>query len=339
MRSSATIRSRMRRFIPTVGFLLPARAFGFQAWRARSERSPGTATKSSIVAISDTGSGVISRSRGSLVSIADLERYEVERRQPIELHVDDFLVATNPAPAVGGAAVAAVLAMCPDPADIRAQVKAQRAVFEWRKGGADLSPHRATEVARLLATLPGDPIRSGSTAHVSVVDGTWTTCAITLSAGYGSGVIPTGTGMWMNNALGEIELVGDRSHLVVGDRLNSNMAPTIARAEDGTTVVIGSPGADRITTAIAQTLGRLIQAPEDPAGAVAAPRVHVEITDHVRVAHEPGAEIPADLDLPSRDFDGIHMFFGGVGLAMRTASGEVLAVSDPRRNGVGIVIA
>ena len=41
-----------------------------------------------------------------------------------------------------------------------------------------------------------------------------------------------------------------------GTRLASNMAPTTGRTADGRVLAIGSPGADRITTALMLVLGR-----------------------------------------------------------------------------------
>ena len=80
-------------------------------------------------------------------------------------------------------------------------------------------------------------------------------CSVTVSSGYGAGMIARGTGIWLNNCLGEQELNPRGLHgLPPGSRLLSNMAPTVARHDDGTALAIGSPGADRITTAIAQVL-------------------------------------------------------------------------------------
>ena len=39
-----------------------------------------------------------------------------------------------------------------------------------------------------------------------------------------------------------------------GERLRSNMAPTVGRRDDGSVLALGSPGADRITTALLQVL-------------------------------------------------------------------------------------
>lgn len=273
------------------------------------------------------------RARGSHLGIEDLAAYRAERRTPLEVSVGDWLLATNPAPAVGGAALAALMALAPDgsPAQL---IEAQRKVYGWRRGGADVADDRTRAIAELLAELPGDPISSPSTAHVSTAGG-GVACAITLSAGYGSGVIPTGTGMWMNNGLGEVELVGDRHRLEAGTRLNSNMAPSVGRHRDGRVLAIGSPGADRITSAIAQTLLALERG-LSPGDAVSTPRVHVDVGKSVTIAYEPGIDMPP-LDDALRPFDEPHMYFGGVGLAIGHPDGSVTAATDPRRNGVTLV--
>lgn len=272
--------------------------------------------------------------RGSHLSQADLSSYSAERRTPLSIDMGSWRLASNPPPAVGGAALAAILRRAAG-GDVASLIAAQRAVFAWRRGGGDTGIDRTVAIEAFLAEFGGDPIRSPSTAHVSTVGG-GVACAITLSAGYGSGVIPTGTGMWMNNGLGEVELVGDRDQLIPGTRLNSNMAPTVGRSVDGRILAIGSPGADRITSALAQTLMNMERG-MSPVEAIAAPRVHVDVGTTVRIAHEPGIDVPA-LDAELLEYDGLHMYFGGVGLAVEFADGTVEAVTDPRRNGVALVV-
>jgi gamma-glutamyltranspeptidase / glutathione hydrolase len=155
-----------------------------------------------------------------------------------------------------------------------------------------------------------------------------------MSAGYGSGVVPEGTGFWMNNSLGEIELTrAGPATLAPGTRLLSNMAPTIARRPDGEIVAVGSPGADRITTALLITLVALLLEGRGLDASVHRPRLHVEFTEGgTRVAHEPGVDLHG-LNLPTRPFDALHMFFGGVAAAARLPDGRLEAVADPRRQG------
>jgi gamma-glutamyltranspeptidase/glutathione hydrolase len=146
--------------------------------------------------------------------------------------------------------------------------------------------------------------------------------------------MPPGTGIWMNNSLGELELNRLGFHaLAPGDRLVSNMAPTVGRRGDGAVLAIGSPGADRITTAILSTLLNLIHLGMDLDAAVQHPRLHVEYTDTGgRIAYEHGLDV-ARLGLVSRPFDSTDMFFGGVGAALFEPGQDLIAAADHRRTG------
>ena len=119
-----------------------------------------------------------------------------------------------------------------------------------------------------------------------------------------------------------------------GMRLGSNMAPTVARHRDGTVLAIGSPGASRITTAIAQTLWQHLcfDLPLDEA--VAFPRLHVELLpDRRAIAFEPGLPVTPFADLMPRPFPEPSMYFGGVHTARCAPDGALQAVGDVRRAG------
>ena len=102
------------------------------------------------------------------------------------------------------------------------------------------------------------------------------------------------------------------------------MAPTVGRHDDGSTLAIGSPGADRITTAVVSALAGFVGGGLDLADAVAHPRVHV---------HRAG--LP---DEEVRREEELTMYYGGVGVALTRADGRLEAVADPRRAGVSRVI-
>lgn len=251
--------------------------------------------------------------RGGIVTSYDLAGYRAERRRPEALALRGWQLSSNPPPAIGGQALLGTLERL-GVSDPNAHVAAQRSVFECRRSG--------------------DPLRAGSTVHVSVVDSDGLACAITASAGYGSGVAPTGTGFLMNNALGELELVEDSTRLIPGERIVSNMAPTVGIGPDGQMLAIGSPGADRITSALAQVLWHMISDGHEPADAIGAPRIHVALSDGVIWA-EPGLDL-SSIDaggLEKRRFESRHMYFGGVGVALRQADGTLIAAADPRRTG------
>ena len=174
---------------------------------------------------------------------------------------------------------------------------------------------------------------SASTVHTSVVDSDGTACAITASSGYGSGEMPAGTGLWLNNCLGEIEL--NRRGLdagPIGARLPSNMAPSVAR-RDGAVLAVGSPGADRITTALQQFLINYLQFDMSLHDAIAHPRVHVDTSGkELRLMAEAGHDLP-DVGLPLKLFPKPVMYFGGVGAAVFKQGEGLASAADPRREG------
>lgn len=295
---------------------------------------------------------------GGLITEADLAAYAVVVREPVRRTVGDWDVAINPPPSVGGPLLAVMLTDLARSAHRHAIARAgtkqgadgvswgdilriQRAVLAYRLKVHDFSRDLDADGHALLASverhgLAGLPT-SASTAHVSAVDSDGLACAVTMSSGYGSGVTIPGTGLLLNNALGEPELNRLGLHaLTPGTRLASNMAPTVARAADGRVLAVGSPGADRITTALMQVLAQLCLGGVDLDVAIQAPRMHVRFEE----SGEPVVEHEASVDLAAAvaeagvrglDHGDLSMYFGGVGAAYRGSEGELRAAGDPRR--------
>jgi len=281
---------------------------------------------------------------GGFLTMQDLKRYQPLLRDSLIVGLGDWKIATNPPPAVGGAMLAAMLlAFDNHPVSrwnddaLRQLLRVQQTALTYRKRELDLSDDLPEAAARMLELARSGELltrwSSGSTVHTSVVDNNGLACAITASSGYGSGEMPPGTGLWLNNCLGEIEL--NRKGLDAGPpgtRLPSNMAPSVARSEERV-LAIGSPGADRITTALHQFLINYIQLGLELAAAVAHPRLHLEIDDSVmNIAVEPGLDLP-DLGVPVTRYPEIGMYFGGVVAALRDSGNGFAAAADPRREG------
>ena len=281
---------------------------------------------------------------GGALTLEDLQSYEPVTRSSLCTDLGDWRIASNPPPAVGGAVLSAMLLAFRDQPvsgwdddSLRHLVSVQRAVLSYRNINLDLADDVARETQNMLEeTRTGvllSRYTSASTVHTSVVDDSGLACAITASSGYGAGEMPSGTGLWLNNCLGELEL--NRKGLDAGPpgvRLPSNMAPGAARNEDQV-VAFGSPGADRITTALHQFLINFIQVGLPLMDAVAHPRMHFEISDEgVNLALEPGLDLP-DLGIPVTPYPSIGMYFGGVGAALFDTRSGFEVAADPRREG------
>ncbi len=276
---------------------------------------------------------------GGIVTAQDLAVYSSIIRHPIIVDHGAWTVATNPAPAVGGSVLAALTLLAPrglepfSPNWLDEYARAQEAVLSFRQDKMSVFADRSAAVLELIGAAEAADIGalhgSSSTTHTSAVDTSGLACAVTMSAGYGSGAMPAG--FWMNNSLGEIELMGRDPHaLEPGTRLISNMAPTVARHDDGSVLAIGSPGADRITTSLASTLLRYTDQGMTLQEAVDAPRLHIELGDETTAAVEPGLEISA---FPTRSFPEHAMYFGGVQAASWHPDRGFEGAADPRRTG------
>jgi gamma-glutamyltranspeptidase/glutathione hydrolase len=125
------------------------------------------------------------------------------------------------------------------------------------------------------------------------------------------------------------------------------MSPCVADHADGRLFALGSPGASRIPTALAQVWWPLAWLGLEPAAAIAAPRLHVGSAGAggPLLLHEPGALDPLQPltakslqslgleDEQLQAFPAPDMYFGGVKLAARMADGQLIALADPRRQG------
>ncbi len=286
---------------------------------------------------------------GGVLTLADLEAYVPVVRPATAVEVGDWTFATNPPPAIGGPVLAALLHLLHGRPrgrwtgdDVVALVEALRAVLAYRATHLDLAADRTDAAQALLdGVAAGGQAWLGvapSTAHVSVVDTDGTACAVTASSGYGSGITVPGTGVWLNNCLGEHELNPGGVHsLPPGTRLASNMAPTVGRDRHGRVLAVGSPGADRITSALAQVVASFTGG-YDLQEAVDRPRLHVrrfadgtELLDHEEDLDLSGVALPADL--PRRAHHSRSMYFGGVAAALSAPGGHLEAAADPRRSG------
>jgi gamma-glutamyltranspeptidase/glutathione hydrolase len=274
--------------------------------------------------------------RGGILGATDLAEYRPVVRPSLLSRVGDWTFGTNPPPSVGGVCVTAMLRLLDgrpfgpwDADDVEHLVRVQRAVLGHRLDVLDVSDDLVRDAGAFLALVDRDHLavlESGSTAHVSATDSDGGACAVTVSSGYGSGMIARGTGIWLNNCLGEQELNAKGLHgLAPGTRLLSNMAPTVGHHVDGSSLAIGSPGADRITTAVVQAIAGFVNGGLSLQQAIDHPRVHVHR------AGRPDEVVKVEADLT--------MYYGGVSATLRRPSGGLagddvmVAAADPRRDG------
>jgi gamma-glutamyltranspeptidase / glutathione hydrolase len=278
------------------------------------------------------------QARGGALTAAALAAYRALSRAPVRLRYRDREVFTNPPPSAGGALLAYALQLLdgrPSPPTLREIVAAMASA--QRERTPEFLDGLAEEgfLASFLEARLGDG-HLGATTHISVLDGDGRACSVTTTNGEGSGVVVPGTGIHVNNIMGEQDLnpFGFHRH-PPGRRMPSMMAPSIVTRAGEVELVLGSAGSNRIRSALLQTIvgvvDRGLSAPE----AVRAPRAHYE---NGLVYVEPGIDARA-LEAEGHEvvaFHELNLFFGGVQAVQRRDGGELLGAGDPRRGGVAV---
>jgi gamma-glutamyltranspeptidase/glutathione hydrolase len=273
--------------------------------------------------------------QGGLLTAADLAAYETVVRAPVRARYRGREVLTNPPPSAGGTLIALALGLLDavDGPPTLAQLVAAMDATQRERTPAFLDGLDEPGFAeRLLAN------RLGSTTHVAVIDGAGGACSVTCSNGEGAGIVVPGTGIHLNNMLGEHDLNPLGFHqFPTGRRMPSMMAPTAVLRDGVPELVLGSAGSNRIRSAILQTIVAALDRGMRAGDAVRAPRVHYE--DGVVYA-EPGVDadaLEADGHAIAR-FRALNLFFGGVQAVERDAeTGALSGGGDPRRGGAAVV--
>ena len=289
---------------------------------------------------------------GGRLTLRDLETYEVMWREPVRVRYLGHEVISNPPPSSGGILIAYGLALLErvgrggagSAAAIASLADVMREQTRAREGTLDARLLDAAAldegVARIRAGEPGagEPAPAGTT-HVSVVDAEGNAAAVSSSTGSGSGVIVPGTGIQLNNMLGEYDLVAG-APAEPGHRLTSMMAPTVVLGDSGPRLVVGSAGSVRLRGAIMQVTVNVLAHGLDVWAAIDAPRVHV---DEPHVHCEGGFAEEELARVESWGYDVVrwrrrNLFFGGTNAVEVLPDGSLGAAGDPRRGGDGLVV-
>lgn len=281
--------------------------------------------------------------RGGLVTPQDLGAYRVIERRPLTAAHRGVVLLTNPPPSSGGVLIGAALDAIRDAPPAESELSHFRAAIA---GGVAADALRdedfAERVARGEDPRPApDRKPTGSTTHVSVIDREGGMASLSSSNGSSSGVVIPGTGVLLNNMLGEQDLnpagfgIGPP-----GERMTSMMAPSVLVRGDQPFAAIGSAGSNRLRSAILQTMLSIVDGRLGAREAVQRPRVHPEL-GLVDVEHGVPDSVVAQLEadgITLRRWSQRSLFFGGVSVAVRGRDG-LEAAGDPRRGGAAFGVS
>jgi gamma-glutamyltranspeptidase/glutathione hydrolase len=271
--------------------------------------------------IADSIAADMARS-GGLISKADLAAYAAKERAPVRGTYRGYVVYSMPPPSSGGIALVEMLNLLEkknlrvadrwSPRTLHLTIEAMRRAFHDRArylGDPDfvtvpaaqlVSKAYATSLARqidsthatssvsLAPNLMGiADAESEETTHISVVDasGMGVSLTYTLEGGFGSHVVARGTGILLNNEMGDFNkkpgftsLTGDigtpANVIAPGKRMLSSMTPTIVKKDGSLFLVTGSPGGRTIINTVFNVVLNTLEYDMDVRAAVDAPRYH-----------------------------------------------------------------
>jgi gamma-glutamyltranspeptidase/glutathione hydrolase len=314
------------------------------------------------------------RDAGGIWTMEDLAAYKVKERDPIRTTYGDYELVTAPPPSSGGVALAEILNIIEpynindlDPvlrthllAEAMRRAYRDRAIYlgdpdfvnvpvamltnQYYADGlrASIRPDRATPSSMLAGN---DQLPDGTdTTHFSIIDteGNMVAATLTVNLPFGSGFMPPGTGLLVNNEMDDFSakkgepnaygLIGFTANEIQPyKRPLSSMSPTFMIGTEKR-AVIGTPGGSRIITMV--LLGILdFMRGNEPESWVSLPRFHHQYVPD-KISAEPDAFSPElieglqsmghEVEVRSSTWGNMH------GAMWNLETGEVSAGSDPR---------
>jgi gamma-glutamyltranspeptidase / glutathione hydrolase len=268
--------------------------------------------------IADSIAAEMARSNG-LITRKDLAGYRAKERDPIHGTFNGYDIYSMPPPSSGGVALVQMLNVLEQmrlgdrwaAATLHAMIETMRRAYLDRAthlGDPDfvkvpvkrltsksyatalargIDTARATSSVSLSPSLVSIAEEHDETTHISVIDGEGMAVSLTytLEGGFGSHVVVRGTGILLNNEMGDFNkkpgytsLTGDigtpPNVIAPGKRMLSSMSPTIVTKDGSVRLVTGSPGGRTIINTVLNVVLNSLWYDMDVRAAVDAPRVH-----------------------------------------------------------------
>jgi gamma-glutamyltranspeptidase/glutathione hydrolase len=317
------------------------------------------------------------RAAGGIWTVEDLAQYRVVERAPVRFAYRGLRVTAASLPSAGGVALAQMLGVLAGfdldaldkPARTEILFGAMRLAYRERARHLGDPDFVTVDVARLLHPAYLESLRKelrtgragtaaparesgANTTHFSIIDREGNRAAVTLSLNgpFGSGFVPPGTGVLLNNEMDDFslkpgeanlyDLTGSTANAIVpGKRPLSSMTPAFLETGDAV-IVLGTPGGSRIVTMVLLTALDVAAGRGGPKDWVARPRLHHQYPS-ARVDYEPGALTAGELlALAARGYNPVERAegYGNMQLVAWFRKGNRLeAASDPRGEGAARV--
>ena len=260
------------------------------------------------------------RRNGGIMTDQDLKNYKCTESEPVWGTYRGYDIASMPPPSSGGVHVIQMLNILEEypigflghntAETIHLMAEAMRLAYADRSEhlgdpsfwevpedgltSKDYADQLRLKIDRVQANdsediKPGNPqdFESEETTHFSIIDknGTAVSNTYTLNFSFGTGLVAKGTGIILNNEMGDFSakpgvanaygLIGGEANAVeAGKRPLSSMTPTMVFKDGIPFLVTGSPGGSRIITTVLQIIMNVIDHEMNIAEATHAPRIH-----------------------------------------------------------------
>lgn len=207
---------------------------------------------------------------------------------------------------------------------------------------AAIDPGRGddTGIAERLADEPWPPKLAGTTQMAAADrEGNMTSLCTSVSASFGSLVAVPGTGIILNNGMGNFDPRPGRPNSIAPGKMPIFAVPTLVALENGRAVFAAAgAGGYRITTGVLHALVHWRDFKQPLAEALAAPRVHCQGKEtYVDARIDPGVrDALAALGhrvVTQADDPGLNAFARVSAVSLDPASGELHAASGPPWHG------
>ena len=164
--------------------------------------------------------------------------------------------------------------------------------------------------------------------------------ALTTSDGEGCGHMLGGTGIMLNNMLGEEDLNPHGfQRWPENRRPTSMMAPGMLQTADGTRIALGSGGSNRIRSAILQVVSAVLDDGMSLEAAIRRPRIHYENgVLNMEAGFDAALHRELAVHFPRlKCWPDLNLYFGGVHAVAQGPAGFD-CYGDPRRGGIALQV-
>ncbi|MBO4232937.1 gamma-glutamyltransferase [Riemerella anatipestifer] len=311
-----------------------------------------------------------------IISLEDLKNYQVKNRKPLTFDYKGHQVVSMPLPSSGGILLAQMLKMSAyenlaqyqyaSPEAVQIMVEAERRAYADRaeymgdpdfiedktemllsdeyleKRWTSFNMSKATPSAE-VGKIVNPNQESTQTTHISILDkeGNAVSVTTTLNGYYGSKVVVSGAGFFLNNEMDDFSIKpgvpnlfgavgGEANAIKAGKRMLSSMTPSILLKDNKPVMVVGTPGGTTIPTSIFQAIVNVVDFKLSPNLAINLPKFHHQwLPENIAVEKDFSKATIKSLEQKGYVFKE-RGSIGKTEIILKDENGNITAVADSR---------